>query len=155
MNQNNIKKKTISTFEEVIAEKGEAWRKTLDYARTTIPPKFLTDRNLIRLTKGAATIPQTELMVKLLYADSKDRPVGVPGIDYFFKVVDHSNFNLGSWLTAITFFHEWLEAQNRTTSFPKMLGYLQCCEDSPENKDIDHKFVDLVRDFLAAEGFVG
>jgi len=153
MNQNNIKK--TMTLEDVIAEKGEEWRKTLDYARTTLPPKFLSDRNLVRLTKGAATIAQTELMVRLLYADSKERPVGVPGIDYFFKVVDHSHFNLGSWLTAISFFQEWLEGENRTTPFPKMLGYLQCCEDSPENKDIDHKFVDLVREFLKAEGYVG
>jgi hypothetical protein len=153
MNPNNIKK--AHTFEDIILEKGEEWKKTLEYARTTIPPKFLSDRNLIRLTKGAATIPQTELMVKLLFQDSKERPVGVPGIEYFFKVVDHSSFSLGSWLSAITYFHEWLSAQNRTTSFQKMLGYLQCCEDSPENKDIDHKFLDLVEEFLKAEGYVG
>ena len=143
------------TFEEIIAEKGEEWKHTLDYARTTLPQKFLSDRNLIRLTKGAATIPQTELMVKLLFQDSKERPVGVPGIDYFFRVVDHSNYSLGSWLTAIVYFHEWLVKENRTTSFQKMLGYLQCCEDSPENKDIDHRFLDLVEDMLKTHGYIG
>ena len=143
------------TLEDVITEKGEEWRATLDYARVTIPQKFLSDRNLVRLTKGAATIPQTELMVKLLFQDSKERPVGVPGIDLFFRVVDHSNFSLGAWLSAITFFQDWLTSQNRTTNFQKMLGYLQCCEDSPENKDIDHKFVDLVDDFLKTQGYIG
>nr|BDT26834.1 hypothetical protein BHI3_03000 [Bacteriovorax sp. HI3] len=142
-------------MEDVITEKGEDWRKTLDYARQTVPEKFLSDRNLIRLTKGAATIPQTELMVKLLYQDSKERPVGIPGIDLFFKVVDHSNYSLGAWLAAVTFFNDWLTEQNRTTSFQKMLGYLQCCEESPENKDIDHRFLDLVEDMLKTHGYVG
>jgi hypothetical protein len=155
MNQNNTDKPPIKTLEGVILEKGEEWRATLDYARTTIPIKFLSDKNLIRLTKGAATIAQTELMVKLLFQDSKERPVGVPGIDYFFKVVDHSNYSLSSWLTVIVYFHEWLSGQNRTTSFQKMLGYLQCCEDSPENKNIDYVFLDLVEDFLKTHGYIG
>ena len=155
MNQNNLIKKPIHTLEDVIAEKGAEWRKTLEFARTTIPEKFLSDRNLIRLTKGAATIPQTELMIKLLYQDSKERPVGVPGIDYFFRVVDHSNYSLGAWLSVITYFQNWLVSENRTTPFQKMLGYLQCCEDSPENKDIDHRFMDLVQDFIETHGYVG
>lgn len=155
MNQNNPPKKIFRTLEDVITEKGEDWRETLDYARQTVPEKYLSDRNLIRLTKGAATIPQTELMVKLLYQDSKERPVGIPGIDLFFKVVDHSNYSLGAWLAAVTFFNDWLTEQNRTTSFQKMLGYLQCCEESPENKDIDHRFLDLVEDMLKTHGYVG
>ena len=154
MSQNNSEK-PITTIEDVIREKGEEWRATLDYARTTIPQKFLSDRNLVRLTKGAATIPQTQLIVKLLFQDSKERPVGVPGIDYLFRVVDHSNYSLGAWLTAITYFHEWLTKENRTTSFQKMLGYLQCCEDSPENKDIDYRFLFLVEDMLKTHGYVG
>jgi hypothetical protein len=154
MNQNNTPK-PIVTFETIIKEKGEEWRATLDYARSTIPQNFLTDKNLIRLTKGAATIPQTELMVKLLFQDSKERPAGVAGIDLFFRVVDHSNFNLGSWLSAITYFHNWLEKEGRTTKLAKMLGYLQCCEDSPENKDIEHVFVDLVADMIREHGYIG
>ncbi|MBC7428081.1 MAG: hypothetical protein H7336_05690 [Bacteriovorax sp.] len=154
MNQNNLPK-PIVTIDSIIAEKGEEWRTTLDYARTTIPQKFLSDKNLIRLTKGAATISQTELMVKLLFQDSKERPIGVPGIDLFFRVVDHSNFNLGSWLAAVTYFQDWLSSENRTTPFQKMLGYLQCCEDSPENKDIDHVFLDLVADMIREHGYVG
>lgn len=154
MNQNNPAKK-INTLEDVIAAKGEDWRATLEFARVTLSDKYMSDRNLVRLTKGAATIPQTELMVKLLFQDSKERPVGIPGIDVFFKVVDHSNFSLGSWLSAIVFFHEWLNKENRTTSFQKMLGYLQCCEESPENKDIEHSFLDLVNDMLKTHGYVG
>ncbi len=155
MNQNNLPKKIFRTLEDVISEKGEEWRAPLDHARQSLSEKFLSDRNLIRLTKGAATIPQTELMVKLLYQDSKERPVGVPGIDLFFRVVDHSNYSLSAWLVAITYFCEWLTRENRTTSFQKMLGYLQCCEESPENKDIDHKFLDLVDEMLKTHGYVG
>ena len=143
------------TLEDVIHEKGEEWRATLDFAQKAIPPKFLSDRNLVRLTIGAATITQTELMVKLLFQDSKERPVAVPGIDLFFRVVDHSNFSLGEWLKAITHFQEWLASEKRVTPFQKMLGYLQCCEDSPENKDIEHRFLDLVEDMIKTHGYIG
>lgn len=155
MNQNKAAIKKSMTLEDVILEKGEEWRSTLAHARATVPEKFLSDRNLVRLTKGAATIPQTELMVRLLFQDSKERPVGTSGIEYFFKVVDQSNYSLGAWLKAITFFQEWLQKENRTTPFPKMLGYLQCCEDSPENKDIEHHLVDLVEDMIKTHGYVG
>jgi len=150
MNQNNIK-----TLEDVISLKGEEWRELFKFAQSTLSEKYLSEKNLIRLTKGAATIAQTELLIKLLYQDSKERPVGVNGIDLFFKVVDHSNYSLGAWLNAIVYFQEWLTKQNRTTSFQKMLGYLQCCEDSPENKDIDHRFIDLVEEMISTHGFVG
>lgn len=151
MNQNRI----FRTFEDVIAEKGEEWRAPLEHARQSIPDKFLTDRNLIRLTKGRCTIPHLEVMVKLLYQDSKERPVGVPGIDQFFKVVDHSDFALFDWLEALTFFSKWLEKENRKTPFLKMLGYLQCCEESPENKDIQKNFVELVKEMIEEHGYVG
>ena len=155
MNQNNNLKKPINTLEDVILEKGEEWKATLTYARTTIPQKYLSDKNLVRLTKGAATIPQTELMVKLLFQDSKERPMGITGIEHFFGVVDRSHFSLGSWLKAITYFQDWLQAEERTTPFLKMLGYLQCCEDSPENKDIDHDFLELVKEMIKIHGYIG
>ncbi len=150
MNPNPIK-----TLEDVILSKGEEWRATLEFAQNTLSSKYLSEANLIRLTKGAATIPQTELLIKLLYQDAKERPVGVNGIDLFFKVVDHSNYSLSAWLNAISYFQNWLQEQDRTTSFQKMLGYLQCCEDSPENKDIDHRFIDLVEDMIKTHGYIG
>lgn len=147
--------KVFRTLEDVIKEKGEEWRAPLEYARQTIPDKYLSDRNLIRLTKGRCTIPHLELMVKVLYQDSKERPIGIPAIDQFFKVVDHSEFALFDWLEAVTFFQNWLEGKQRKTPFLKMLGYLQCCEDSPENKDIQKNFVDLVKEMLEEHGYVG
>ncbi len=158
MNQNKIDKKIekkITTLEEVILEKGEEWRAPLNYARETLPDKYLSDRNLVRLTKGRCTIPHLELMVKILFQDSKERPVGISGIDQFFYVVDRSQFNLFDWLEVVTIFQAWLDKNNRKALLPKMLGYLQCCEDSPENKDINRKFVELVNEMLDEHGFVG
>jgi hypothetical protein len=154
MNPSKPEKK-ILTIEDVILEKGEEWRTPLDYARTVLPDKYLSDKNLIRLTKGRCTINHLELMVKILFQDSKERPVGVTGIEQFFYVVDRSEFNLFDWLEVFTFFHNWLETNQRKTPFPKMLGYLQCCEDSPENKDINRKFIDLVQEMLEQHGFIG
>lgn len=148
-------KPQINTIADVIACKGEEWAPVLEHARTVLAHKYLSDRNLVRLTKGAATIEQTELMVKLFYQDSKERPIGTAAIDVLFKVVDHSNYSLGAWLSAIVYFHEWLEKDGRKTTFLKMLGYLQCCEESPENKDVDYRFLDLVEDMLKTHGYVG
>ncbi|MFA6238820.1 MAG: hypothetical protein WC635_15900 [Bacteriovorax sp.] len=154
MNQNNPPKKPL-TLEDVIQQKGEEWRAPLEFARSTVPDRYLNDKNLIRLAKGRCTIAHLEMMVKILYLDSKERPVGISGIDQFFFVVDRSQFNLFDWLEAVAFFQSWLQKQNRHTAFPKMLGYLQCCEDSPENKDISHNFIDLVQEMLNQHGFVG
>ncbi|MBC7539296.1 MAG: hypothetical protein H7281_10775 [Bacteriovorax sp.] len=154
MNPNKLEKK-ILTLEDVILEKGEEWRAPLNYARTTLSDKHLSDKNLIRLTKGRCTIPHLELMVRILFLDSKERPVGISGIDQFFYVVDRSEFNLFDWLEVFTLFHNWLETNQRKTPFPKMLGYLQCCEDSPENKDINRKFIELVQEMLEQHGFIG
>lgn len=154
MNQNKLEKK-ILTLEDVILHKGENWRAPLTHARMTLPDKYLSDKNLIRLTKGSCTIPHLELMVKILFQDSKERPVGISGIDQFFYVVDRSEFNLFDWLEAFSFFSNWLEENNRKTPFPKMLGYLQCCEDSPENKDITRNFIGLIQEMLDQHGFVG
>lgn len=145
----------IITLEDVILHKGKEWREVLEFIRKTVPVSHLSDKNLIRLTKGAATIEQSILMAKLLFQDSKERPQGIPGIDYFFKAVDHSNFSLKAWLEAIVFFHDWLEKEGRKTPFLKMLGYLSCCEESPENKDIDYYFVDLVYEMLRDHGYIG
>lgn len=147
--------KIFRTLEDVIQEKGEEWRRPLQFVRETIPDKFLSDKNLIRLTKGRCTIPHLELMAKILFQDSKERPVGTTGIDQFFFVVDRSQFNLFDWLEAITFFSEWLGSHERKSPFPKMLGYLQCCEDSPENKDIKRNFIDLVKEMIHEHGYVG
>lgn len=150
---NQVKK--ILSLEDVILEKGEEWRGPLNYARTTLPDKYVNDKNLIRLTKGRCTIDHLNLMVKILFLDSKERPTGTTGIDLFFRIVDHSKFNLYDWLSAITFFHEWLNKEQRKCFFPKMLGYLQCCEDSPENKDIKRDFIELVDEMLSIHGFEG
>lgn len=154
MNQNKIVTK-FPTIEEVILDKGEEWREALAFARSTLPDKYLSDRNLIRLTKGRCTLAHLEMMVKILFQDSKERPVGTTGIDQFFFVVDRSNFNLFDWLEGVTLFHNWLQERERKTPFPKMLGYLQCCEDSPENKDISLNFNDLIKDMLSQHGYVG
>lgn len=147
--------KKILTLEDVITSKGEEWRAALGFARSTIPDRYLNDKNLIRLTKGRCTIKHLELMVRILFQDSKERPIGVTGIDQFFYVVDRSNFNLFDWLEGVSFFQNWLIENDRKTSFPKMLGYLQCCEDSPENKDIQREFIDLIKEMLDQHGFIG
>lgn len=150
---------TIKTINDVIALKGELWRTPLLHMREVLPDKIMSDRDLIRLSKGNCTLEHLTLMTELLYTDFKRRPIGTPAIRYFFEAVDRSNYALVDWLNAIHDFSLWLKENERETSFLKMIGFIQCCEELPEKKDADliHSIslTSILNEMLTLYGFVG
>ena len=117
--------------------------------------KFLTANERELLASHSLLVDHFVLIIQLLYQDSKERAVGIRGIDYLLKTVDGSIYNLSAWLEGIFVFDRWLKSQNRKTDFRKMLGYLQCCEESPEVKDTRLTFPDLVQAMLDEHGYIG
>ncbi len=144
-----------TNLQELLVLKGPDWEKYILHSREVLSDKLLSDAALIRLSINTDEPEELTTIIKCLYQDSKERPTGIAGIDYFFKVVNYSNYSLRKWLKVVHYFNKWLEKENRQSSFLKQLGYLQCCEESPENKDIDLPFLDLVEDMLTTHGFVG
>lgn len=145
---------TIRTLDEVIALKGEEWRAFFTFAQAEVEHQFLNTRNLVRLSKGNATVKQATMLIELLKKDSIERPMGGSGIEMFFRRVDFSNYNLTSWLDALSFFNDWLKTNHKKTTFSKMLGFIECCEQSPEDQEKDYRLVELVKEMLENEGFI-
>jgi hypothetical protein len=147
MNPNNLS--------ELISTKGIDWESSISNAREVLQDKFLNDKSLIRLAMNSEFPHELNTIIKCLYQDSKERPAGIPGIDFFFKAVNYSSYSLKDWLKVVYFFDQWLSDKNRSSPFLKLIGYLQCCEESPENKDISQTFIHLVEDMLTQHGFIG
>ena len=150
MNPNNL-----NTIDELITYKGPEWQASIINAREVMPEKLLNDQALINLAIHSRQTFELDLLIKCFFQDSKIRPVGIPAIDYLMKVVDASVYPLEDWIAVIYFFNQWLENENRSAPFLKQLGYLQCCEDSPEIKLIHIPLINLVTDMLSQHGFVG
>lgn len=146
---------TPSNLDELITSKGPKWKASIQNAREVLAEKFISDKSLIRLSLNSELPEEFNSIIKCLYQDSKERPAGIAGIDFFFKAVNYSTYSLKDWIKAIHHFNQWLQKENRQSPFLKQLGYLQCCEESPENKDISQSFIKLVDDMLNQYGFVG
>jgi hypothetical protein len=146
---------TPNNLNELISLKGAEWETILLNAREVIPDKFLSDKSLIRLALNSDSTEEFSTLIKCLYQDLKERPVGIAGIDYFFKAVNYSNYSLKDWIKVVHHFNLWLLNEKRQSPFLKQLGYLQCCEESPENKDISQPLIKLVDEMLSQYGFVG
>lgn len=146
---------TPNTLDELITYKGSEWKDCIQNARDVLPEKLLSDKSLIRLSLNSDFTEEFNSIIKCLYQDSKERPAGIAGIDFFLKAVNYSTYSLKDWIKVIHHFNLWLQNNNRHSPFLKQLGYLQCCEESPENKDISQPFIKLVDDMLNQYGFVG
>lgn len=144
-----------SNIDELILSKGPEWKASIINAREVIPNKFLNDKALILLTINTDTSVELDSMIKCLYQDSKVRPIGLTGMEYLLQVIGDSKYSLPDWIKVIHLFNQWLEKENRTTPFLKQLGYLQCCEEAPDNKIIRIPFITLVQDMLSDHGFTG
>ncbi len=131
------------------------WDEAIIFARTTLSDQTITQKEIFRLQENCKSIDNFIMIIRLLYQDSKTRPVGLRGVDYLFTTVDKSIYSLKDWIEGICYFQTWLEDRSRTGDFRKMLGYLQCCEDSPEVKDTRTLFVDLISDMLSTHDFIG
>ena len=145
----------INTIEELITYKGPEWQANIINAREVMSDKLLNDQAFINLAFHSRQTCEFDLLIKCLFQDSRMRPIGIPAIDYLMKVVDASVYSLEDWIAVIYFLNQWLEKENRTAPFLKQLGYLQCCEDSPEIKIIHIPLINLVNDMLSTHGFVG
>lgn len=131
------------------------WEDALNFARSTLNDKLLSDKEMQKVRDNSSSVEHFILIIQLLYQDSKERAPGVRGIEYFLKTVDKSIYNLKSWIDGIYAFQTWLKKNERKTDFRKMLGYLQCCEESPEVKDTRIIFTDLIQAMLDEHGYVG
>lgn len=131
------------------------WEEAIIFGRTTLNEKLISDKEIHRLQESSRDLDRFILIIQLLYQDSKERPTGASGIHYLLQTVDRSIYTLKDWIDGIYLFQTWLKKADRKTDFRKMLGYLQCCEESPEKKDTRVLFNDLISQMLEEHGYLG
>jgi hypothetical protein len=146
----------IINLDEFLNTFDEEWTRAIVNCRNSIPEKYLADSQLIKIVSNVSTLNDLATIIKLIYLDSKESPLAVnSGTILLFQNIENSCFNLKEWLEALVYFQEWLESKNRKSSLSKMLGFLMCCEESPENKIFKTNSKTLLKNMLTEYGYIG
>jgi hypothetical protein len=148
---NEALEKLIQTKED----QKDLWMKCLDNARSILHARDITDLELEKIFVASSTPEKFNTVIKLVYEFTRTNPNGHLAVKLLFNQADTSHYTLNDWIEGINFFNSWLLKNDRKTGWKMMLGYLACCSESPENKDVKHKFNDLINDMLKAHGFDG
>lgn len=133
----------------------ELLEKYFDKVRLTFPDIFLTDNQLKMIFNSCSSEEELKTIIYYLGLTLQSMPDKKEAGELLFHNVDESQYQLDQWIAAIHYFHTWLESQERKTTFPKMLGYIQCCTDSPENKTIKYDLIDILKDMIKTYGYDG
>ncbi|EQC44741.1 hypothetical protein M900_0373 [Bacteriovorax sp. Seq25_V] len=116
---------------------------------------FISDERIKLLLGSCEDEAQLRPLFHYLSHSYKTNPNHKETGEMLFSFVDESEYDLPQWIEAIAIFHQWLTEKNRTTTFPKMLGYISCCTQSPENKMLKYQLKDILNDMLKTHGYVG
>ena len=146
------------SFEESIDQKNERkdlWKTCVKNARSTLHSRDITDSELLKILESSSSPEKFNTIVRLIYVFSKTHPDGHTAIKILFENTDSSIYSLEEWINAIDYFDTWLSNNTRKADWKMMLGYIACCSQSPENKDIKHNFIELIDDMLLTYGFDG
>ncbi len=133
----------------------DLWFKCIETARGSIHARDLTDSELSKIAKASSTPQSFNTITKLIYRFTRSNPNGHQAVSVLFNSVDNSQYSLSEWIEAIEFFSNWLDERERRTPWPTLLGYLSCCSESPENKDIKHNLTLLLKDMLTTYDYEG
>lgn len=131
------------------------WEKIFTNARASVSIKDISDEELMKIMSSCASVDQFSILFQYLFKTFKSNPNGHQIVVRFFKMVDDSSYSLPEWIETIEVFHNWLCSKGRQTEFSKLIGYLQCSDLAPDNKDTKHVFKDLVLEMLNTHGYVG
>lgn len=130
-------------------------KRAFENARASVSLKDISDEELTKILSSCASLEQFSIIFQYLFKAFKSNPNGHSVITKFFTMVDNSSYSLSEWIETIEVFHKWLCGQKRQTDFLKMIGYLQCSDLAPDNREVKHDFKDLVSDMLKTYGYVG
>lgn len=133
----------------------ELVNKYFDKVRLTFPEVFLSNDQLKLIFSSCSNEEELKTITYYLGHTLQSMPDKKEAGLLLFDNVDNSQYQLDQWIKAIHFFHQWLESEGRKTTFPKMLGYIHCCTESPENKTIKYDLKDILKDMIETYGYVG
>ena len=137
------------------SDQRELWTKSLENARSILHARDISDSDLNKILSSSKDPHKFNTLIKLVYTYTRSNPNGSAAVKHLFLKVDSSHYTMTDWIDAISLFEDWLSKKGRKTTWDMMLGYLACCTESPENKDIKHEFLEILSDMLEEHGFEG
>lgn len=126
-----------------------------DKVRQLYPNTFLSDENIERILIASENEDQINSLFYFLSKSLKSSPDLKTSGSLLFSHVDSSDYDLSQWIETIHVFKLWLDKEKRISNFDTVLGYISCCTNSPENKMIKFKLVDILNDMIKTHGFNG
>ena len=130
-----------------------SWNAVLESAQQSL--KSVNTDLLVTLLTASQSPRQFTLVIRLMYQYEKSHRHGEPITDIILRNANESAFALSDWLSAIEFFHDWLEEKNRKMDFLSMLNYLSCCVESPDARYAGQTLTPLLKDMLQIFGYDG
>lgn len=131
------------------------WMMALESARQSL--KFIEiDYESLELLAIASQSPrQFTIVSRLIYQYGKSHPHGRLISELLLSYVNESPFSLTDWVTAIEYFHDWLETRGQKIDFLPMLKYLECCVASQDARESGQTLAALTADMLKVMGYNG
>ncbi len=144
-----------SQLEKSSGESAQNWMAALSLGRTYFKANELSDELLARLAKASQSTALFNRFLKEAYRSCQTHPDRTRPFKTLIHYCDESIYSLKEWMQAYSHFLKYLDQEKRQEDLLTMLGYLQCCSLSPENKDIKHEFIDLLDGMITTYGFLG
>lgn len=154
MNQNQLNE-LGRLLEKTSGEDQQKWLEAIETGRSYFKANELSDELLTKLAMASESTDSFNRFLKEAYRSCQTHPDRTRPFKTLVHYCDESIYSLKEWLLAYNYFRRYLDEQGRQEDLLTMLGYLQCCSLSPENKDIKHDFIDLLEAMLNQYGFVG
>lgn len=145
----------LELFIQAKENQQDLWQKSVESARQILHARDMKDHELLKIAKACKSLDCFNLMIKHIYRFTRTNPNGHQAVDILFSSVDNSPYSLTEWCEAIETFSKWLDNEKRSSPWNTMLGYLSCCAESPENKNIKHELTSLLIDMLTTYGYDG
>ena len=129
------------------------WQNAISRSYKVMSQQQMSDEEFSCLVQASCCANHLSLMAREFFRFSKQDSQQRSAYQLLSKEVEESEFGLEQWVSAIFFMFSWLEKNQKTADLPTVLGYLNCCAFSPDNKIGQRTLVSVTEEFLAAHGF--
>lgn len=128
----------------------------IKYKNSKLSEHHFTNEELVQLSLSAINDNHIIALIDLIALEILFKPQAPSPLYIFKRVINESIFEVSEWLEALYLLKHELNSNNQRTIFTKMLGFIQCCEQSPEEEDnieMKYKLSDLVLEMIKKFGY--
>lgn len=90
---------------------------------------------------------ESVFLLRFFYSAASQGPGKKPLIDQFIQAVDASPFGLVDWVKSLQIFQVWLQENQKTYEAKAMIGYLGCCAEVAQGKDLSFQLKEFLNSY--------